>query len=69
MLLSHDIAVVECLNASLNRELVALVLLLIHVLHANLVVARVVSGEMMPHYLLIAQSLKFLALRISDRQH
>ena len=68
MLLSDDIGVVECLNASLNRELITH-LILVHVLHADLVVASVESGEMVSHFLLVAQGNKFLAFGVSDRQN
>ena len=66
MLLSDDVGVVEGLDAGLDGEGVASVLLGVHVLHADLVVARDESCEVVPHFLLIAECLEFLSFGVRD---
>ena len=68
VLLRHDIGVVHCLYASLNQERVSLLRLRVLILNADLIVATVESGKVVPHCLLVTHSLNFLATRIRDGQ-
>ena len=71
VLLRHYVSVVRRLDSGLQGESIidcAVFFTLTEVLDANLVVARVVRGEMVPHLLLLVQRLQLLALWVNDGQ-